>query len=511
MLLGLVEAFADPELVALLNTVSDAREQCPLDFWTSDLFSAAVGTLVCPPSSPTMVLLERLQLVGIGVLPDGSWSDAVGVFRPWQLGHAELCLRLQWAWQKYVAAQVAHRRDFQGLEEVDTTTTRRAIDALQPDQQALLRLGLSGGLFTQNADSHWNGESDRCKWCGQPDSLEHRYFQCPQFADIRGTCAPAATQLRPLLPNALALRGWALHSPTHHRWCRLLDLIPTSVPPLECALDPFGWNHVFTDGSCLWQNQPGYRVAAWGAVLATGLSDSWTCSINGLLGAGHLPGLCQTSYRAELFALGFVLHHAAQGGLRVKIYSDCLGVVNKFHMLTQGCRRLKTTSSSADLWQWVQDSMTRLGQDKVQLVKIAAHRKLSSARTKREFWEFWNNAAADRIAKTANHRRDKAFWDFWETHARCVTGAAEIHRQVVALHVAIGLRSVEAENEQTLDEVTLEAPAPNRDFPMQFQISAWDGTTPQDLALEYGQGMAKRVQCGGLREESMPQAMHQLG
>ena len=77
VLLGLVEAFADPELVALVRTVSDARAQCALDFWTSELFSATVGLLSCPPSSPTMVLLERLQLIGLSVLPDGSFGKLV--------------------------------------------------------------------------------------------------------------------------------------------------------------------------------------------------------------------------------------------------------------------------------------------------------------------------------------------------------------------------------------------------------------------------------------------------
>ena len=493
LLLGVVEAYADPELVALLHTVAEAREQCPVDFWAAELSPVALGLVSCPPSSPTMVLLERIQLVGICIQPDGSWVDSVGPFRPWEIGHGELCVRLQWAWNQYVAAQVSHRVDFQGLASVDTATTRQALLSLPPDQQALYRLGLAGGLFTRNAHSHWNGDSDACKWCHQPDSLNHRYFECPQFEDLRQTLAPAACHLRACLPAALALRGWAIHAPTHLAWCKLLDSITKTVPALECAFDPVGWNSVFTDGSCLWQSCPAYRVAAWGAVLARDLSAQWNFRVAGIVGAGPLPGLCQTAYRAELFALGFVLHHAALGGFRVKIFSDCQGVISKYHLLTQGKARLKTSSSSADLWRWILDSVDKLGLDRIRLEKIAAHRRVTTARTLQEAWKFWNNGAADGVAKSANLRRGKWFWDFWAQHARNVSGAGELHRQIVSLHVAVAMRSVEAEQHETLDDVPAETQQPNRTFPVTFNTAEWDGEVPQALALEYGGDLAKRL------------------
>lgn len=493
ILLGMVESFADPEFVALVKTVTETREQCALDFWASELYPAAVGLLACPPSSPTMVLLERLQLVGIGVCSDGTWEDEIGRFHPWNVGHAELCHRLQWAWQKYVAAQVAHRMDFHGLDNADTACTKLLLESLPPDKQALLRLGLAGGLFTQNAHSHWNGQTNACRWCHLPDSLQHRYFECPQFEDLRRQLAPDAVRLRPSLPNALALRGWAVRPASHIYWCRLLDSIPAEVPGLDCSFKTSGWNHVFTDGSCFWQSSPSFRVAAWGAILAEPLSDSWNFQMKGILGAGPLPGLCQTSYRSELFAIGFALHHAAQGGFRVKIHSDCLGVINKFYLLTQGRKKLKMTSSSADLWQWVLDSVARLGSDRVQVIKIAAHRRLDTARTTLDVWKFWNNGAADKVAKSANLRRHPGFWACWEYHARCVLGATELHRQVAILQVAIAMRSVEADATETLDEAPHLEPTENKEFEVLFDTGQWDGTVPQALALEYGISMAHRL------------------
>lgn len=495
VLLGVVESSVDPEFVALVQTVADTREHCSREFWTSELFPVAIGSLPCPPSSPTMVLLERLQTVGLSVRADGTWVDEIGCFQPWQIGHAELYHGLQWAWQKHVAAQVAHRSDFDGLARVDALTTRVALSSLPVDQQALFRLGLSGGLFTQNAHSHWNGASDACRWCGQTDSLHHQYYICPQFGDLRANLAPDVIRLRDSLPPVLALRGWAVHPSTHLQWCRLLDSLSRAVPQLGCplAFDTDGWNHVFTDGSCLWQSNPAYRVAAWGAVLAVPPSAQWSLSVRGVLGAGPLPGICQTSYRSELYALGFVLHHAAQGGFRVKIYCDCLGVINKFYLLTQGKRKLRKTSSSTDLWQWVLDSVERLGMEKICLHKTAAHRRLQSATTRQELWLYWNNGAADRVAKSANLDRTRVFWTFWETHAACVAGAKEIHRQIVALHMAVAMRSVAAEAAVTLDEAEPEQPQPVREFDMEFQVSAWTGQIPLEFSQEYGSGLSRKV------------------
>ena len=491
--LGLVESFLDPEFLALVHTVADARAQCPVDFWASDLYPVACGHVSCPASSPTSVLLERIQLVGISVLSDGSWVDSIGRFQPWNINYTELCFRLQLMWNRLVAAQVSHRRDFEGLDLVDPASTRRVLGTLSPDKQALLRLGLAGGLFTQDAHSHWNEGPGTCKWCQEPDSLEHRYFQCQQAADLRHNLAPDATSLRAGLPDALALRGWCLRAPSSVGWLRLLSSVSAAIPDLGVPFTTGVWNQVFTDGSCLWQSNVSYRVAAWGAVLASPLSSKWNCDLQGVLGAGPLPGLTQTAYRSELYALAFVLHHAAQGGFRIKVHSDCLGVVNRYHLLTAGRVRLRVNSANADLWRWVLDSVDRLGTQNVQVVKTAAHKQLRNAKTKQEAWAFWNNAAADRVARTANLRRSRAFWDFWEYHAGATAGATELHRQIVALHLAIAERSVQWDGATSLDEVATTVPRPIRTFDKVFDMSDWDGTVPMQLALEYGAGMADRI------------------
>jgi len=493
LLLGLVEAYVDPEFVALIRTVGETRLNCPLDFWASDLFPLAAGITNSPPSSPAAVLLGRIQKVGIAIKPTGHWEDRIGLFHPAHVNFAELCHRLQWQWHQYVCAAVSHRKDFHGLDMVDTTTTRQAINRLAVDDQSMLRLSLAGGLFTQDAHVHWNEGTGSCKWCGQLDSLRHRYFECPNTLDLRTSLAPDVLPLLDLLPEAMVLRSWAIYPPTHLAWLRLLDSVPCAVPSLACAFKPGVLNHVFTDGSCLWQADPAFRVASWAAILADPCSPVWNFSCGGVLGAGHVPGLCQTSYRGELFALAVILHHAALGAFRVKVCCDCLGVVNKYHRLTSGRTALKPNSASADLWTWVLASVAMLGTDGCEVVKIPAHRKLHQAKSRTEVWQFWHNNVVDGVAKHANLDRSPQFWDQWKLHVDQTMAARVLHEQVCALHIAVARRSVQTEAQVTLDEVPIAQPRQLRIFPVEFNTAAWRGDIPLKFATAYGAGLARRI------------------
>ena len=71
LLLGLVESYVDPEFVGIVKTVAESRLQCPLDFWASDVAPVALGHHDSPMSSPAMIVLERIQSIGIAVHPDG--------------------------------------------------------------------------------------------------------------------------------------------------------------------------------------------------------------------------------------------------------------------------------------------------------------------------------------------------------------------------------------------------------------------------------------------------------
>ena len=493
LLLGLVEAYVDPELVAILRTVSEARLHWPLDFWAGELFPLASGFVDGLPSSLAAILLERIQKLGFVIHPDGQWEDQIGQFHPGLVNHTELCHRLQWQWNRYVASLTAYRKDFDGLHNVDATATRQNLAKLAADDQAYMRISLAGGLFTQDAHRHWNEQEGHCKWCGQMDSLQHRYFECPQTLDLRTSHAPDVCRLRGLLPDAMVLRSWAILPPTHVPWLRLLASVPSALPPAGCVLSSVGWTSVFTDGSCFWQACPAYRVAAWGAIVALPTDCAWFSREPCVFGSGPLPGLCQSAYRGELFALGFVLHHAASMSARVKIFCDCLGVVNKFHRLTSGKAVLKSASASADLWQWVLDSVDTLGLENLQVHKTAAHKRLHQATSKRDAWLIWHNSRVDAVAKQANLDRPQTFWKGWQTHVEAVQTADVLHKQVCALHLAVAKRSTQTDREATLDEVPQQVARPTRTFPMAFNKGSWAGDMPPGFAQEYGAGLAHSI------------------
>jgi len=491
LLLGLVEAHADPQHIALLWTCRLARNTCDLDFWTSSVACVANGDLDLPPNAIASILLSRLQQVGLTVDRQGMVHDRFGSFSLASGNFAEVELRLTWAWYQVVAAKVQHRADFHGLWQVDVAATRRTLRALAPDDQALFRLGLIGGLFTESYKSKWTTQPDACRWCGAPDTLAHRYWECVQHADLRSTLAVDAAPVWTSLPPALSLRGWSLLPPTWQRWISTLAQLPGHILAPSEALQPDSWNDLFTDGSCLWQTDAMYRLAAWSVVLAPAFQSSWTPAKTAVLCASVLSGVCQTAFRAELYAVAYAVHWAAQTGAAVRIWSDCLGVVNRVKLLCKGQFKFAVNRPNNDLWLWLATSIDALGADRVQIFKVAAHRTLQSARNAKEMWQFFHNGFADNAARLANHARSEQFWTLWDEHVQATHAARTLSQQVQALHVAIGRRHVRGEGQ--LCPVSTEEPKPTRSFVPRFAMGTWEGQAFPTASRLFGETHIARV------------------
>ena len=440
-----------------------------MDFWQISVAPVAHRDLDSPPNSLGSIALTRAHSLGLQVVRSGHLVDQFGSFCPQTGNPAEIELRLQWAWQGVVAQKVAHRADFGGLWQVDVAATRKAIASLGSDDQAMYRLGLSGGLFTERYKAHWTEQSDACIWCGQTDTLHHRYWECPQHHDLRQKHAPDLPALLDFVPPVLSLRGWAVLPPTWHDWIRILVDLPSSPPVPAVSLHPGQWNEVFTDGSCFHQACPLYRCAAWSVIVAPSFHAGWTPGGAAVVGAACLPGVCQTAYRAELYAVAYVLHWAAVCQAPVRIWTDCLGVLNKFQLLVWGCKRLNVNRSNSDLWAWILLSVESLGRQNIQIKKVPAHRALQSARTRHEVWLFAHNDYADRAARLANQARPAIFWDFWERHVRATIASAAIFDQVRNLHLAVGRRQVQSSVNSTAEPAV--APVrQTREFPVRFVL-----------------------------------------
>lgn len=317
----------------------------------------ASDLIALPPNAPSRILVDRLLAVGIGFADHGLVHDAFGPFQLLTGNFPEIKMRLQWAWTKVVAEELKHRRDFKGLDMADLLTTRKQLAKHSADGQGLLRLGLTGGAFAGDCQSKWDASKLACQWCGEPDSLAHRYWTCSGTVSLRSKHAVDATMLHASLPPVLALRGWAVFPPDRQHLVQMIANIPHTVMKQQCAFRGDVINHVFTDGSCLEQDNAQLRLASWGAVVAMPLTPDWAFEHHGILGAGVLPGLIQHAFRAELYALAFVLHCAAHREVAVHIYTDNQGVIDRFYHLVFGHGRLGSNSSHCDLWNWVLQSV----------------------------------------------------------------------------------------------------------------------------------------------------------
>lgn len=492
IVLGLLEQQLDPQFLAVLHTVRDCREFSAIQDWDAHVLPLGLGLSDQPPGTSSSILVSRLHSVGMTIGSQGFVSDQFGEFNVFTTNFTEISLRLSWAWETVVAHVVSHRQDFHGLDRVDVHSTMDFLRSIPREDQQLMRLSLAGCFFTDDMQAKKHRRQSKCKFCGEPDSLRHRYWQCAVTQKCRDEHGADVLPLLDTLPEALTLRGWALLPPSWSEWCTTLSNLPTTIPQQQCRFAD-GWNDVFTDGSCLFQSDAQVRVASWGAILALPCDQHWEGGVKGVLAADVLPGLIQTAFRAELFALAVVLHFAAEAQAQVRVWTDCLGVVHRMELLLSGTLRIRPSSKNGDLWQWVERSATKLGKSKIQIRKTEAHQRLCDAKTREQYWRFWNNSAVDTLACAANKARPASFWELWERLSTECRAARKLHQQVGQVHLAVAKMSVwncpeaEAEPDEPVE------PREARVFSMDYAAPSGALTAPPVAARKYGYDMVARM------------------
>ena len=126
------------------------------------------------------------------------------------------------------------------------------------------------------------------------------------------------------LPDCQRLHAWAMRPNRQMElwgwWEALQDTTwePMSLPCSGCV-------DLVVDGSCFFPECAPLRLASWAV----------TCARRDLsvppriLHAGLLPGVLQTSFRAEVFAVLAACRFASLSGVQVRVWCDCLGVVRR--------------------------------------------------------------------------------------------------------------------------------------------------------------------------------------
>ena len=411
--LGLLECpQTDPHFWSIYQTFKMVRECGIEDVVHPALFALATGDETYANNGITATVLTRIQTFGWHVSSSHCLSDDFGPFNLFSISIAELRWRMEWAWLKVVAAGVSHRPGFSGLWQIDPARTRAWLSKLNCSDRAAYRKILNGAHVTQDGKHYCQeADSDVCQFCDCSDSRFHRFWGCSVFDECRQGVDSDLMVAIPDLPESVTCYGWALRPSTFHSWYSyFLQLVPPVIP--EVPWHSQSQFHIFTDGSCCHPQYPDLRFASYAMILVDSSANEHAC----ILESGPLPGLRQTSLRAELFAVHRAIKFAASHGVSLMIWSDCLNVVRRLRRICLGAP-VKINSSNADLWSLIADDIHG-GGCQVQVTKVAAHQSLAAAASPLEEWCFKHNRFADRAAASANQRRSKEFWNLLAVHSR---------------------------------------------------------------------------------------------
>ena len=426
---------SDPEFFALQSTFRDAKFLAGPSVMGPllDRASAAEG----PAKGPAALLLARANAVGI------EWDsvavcfrDTWGPFQLWECSWPEVLDRLARMWQYRVLHQLGGRPTFEGLVSCDVLLTRAAFKSFPKPAQGLLRVALNGTFFTCDALCHaGQADSPACPHCGARDSIRHRVLDCPHFQEARGHSPLGRDQLERLAPAQL-LHCWAPASPETDRVRTLLANVGIHLDTFQPFPD---WQeyHLFVDGSCLRPETPALRLAAWAVTIAPVECPSTFLP----LADGLVPGLLQSAFRAELCAMLSALFFAARVGRRVWIWSDCLGVVSRVRRWLLGSWVPTQRTRHFDLWSHVLPLLDRV-QPLVRVCKVSAHLEPSLEPSVGDEWCAFHNNAVDRAAANAQLLRGDVFWGHWQRLCLHWDRELNIAKEVMALHVRIGHRSI---------------------------------------------------------------------
>lgn len=443
--LGLIErSITDPQFWAIMQTFRMVRDCGVATVVHGSLFDLVQGNERYARNGISATLLVRIQTLGWHIPSPECLADDFGSFSLFDVSIEELQWRMEHAWLKVVASSVAHRPGLAELERIDPVRTRQWLSKLKADDRAAYRKLLNGSHITQDG-KHYCQESDTgvCLYCECSDSRFHRFWGCEAFSDCRGGVSPQLWEAIPHLPECVTCYGWALKPTTAIEWFQHLHSL------LPCAVPTHPWPtvelvHAFTDGSCSFPTLPDVRHAAFAIVLA----DPCMVAPAVILESGPLPGIRQTSVRAELFAVHRAVKFAACRGVSLMLWSDCQSVVRRLRRILMGAE-VKLNSPNSDLWTLISDDIHG-GGCSVQVTKIAAHRSIASACSPLEEWGFVHNGFADRAAASANQARGAEFWDILARHSQACLTVDHWNAMIQTVLLQISRRVLHAGREKTI-------------------------------------------------------------
>eukprot|EP00438_Fugacium_kawagutii_P028468 Skav218395 [mRNA] locus=scaffold790:223414:232971:+ [translate_table: standard] len=412
--------------------------ECVAQFY-ADLRWYASATRVS--NGPIGVLVARVAVLGWSLCATGLFQDTIGCFDLLSVSWQELWVRIKIAWIQVMASDVLHRASFAELHHADLGEISRPFASLSEGDASLLRCHMDGMLYPEHARAKFQESHDgACPWCGQPDGFYHRAWQCEHFHEDRKDVPRDVLEMVPSLPLSWSCHCWLAQAPALHDLHRLLCHLPKGslqlAPP---EAEGGSVQNVFVDGSCLHGAEPTLRLAAWAVTWA---DPGFTQCRSELLGAGHVPGLCQTAYRGELYAVKMAIEWVVGTTTVLVIWCDNAAVVRGVNRILHRQRIPKPNQPHSDLWREIFGVVQSLQPAQLQIRKVMSHGDPARAVSMVEAWAFHHNSLVDSAAVGANHRRPSAFMHTWQQVHDVTLRNRHIHKHVCEVHVKTAKRAV---------------------------------------------------------------------
>ena len=449
--LSLVEdAHADPQFVALLDTVFSFRVHNHTDRVAFVLGEVARSTRQRPLPGPCSVLTVRLHQIAWAWVRDTVFVDHRGLecdilSAPSQ----EIRARLKQGWEARVKAIVGRRHTMKGLELMSANLTRIGQEKFMPDQLAILRASLNGTFFTTDKMKYWKNheitddQRGKCKHCGEVDSQLHRHWFCRAFQKCRQHVNPEAiVALSEMLP-CISVHGWMPEPPALKEFQKALMNIPDASQDFLWPCNIANHLYLFTDGGCLSPTQREGRLAMWGVALGQIEMDSFI-SISG----GLVPGWTQTALRGEIWAAISACKFGFYSGKTFELFIDNDEVYRKVQRFRKRRCKLHPNQKDVDLWielaQWMNSTHHLL----TDVTKVVSHQDPLMAKTDGEQWIWRGNDAADSTATSVLQTYPEVYQQ-WKQLQKEIATTAILRQAVHSTIVAIGIEAVTHRPTQT--------------------------------------------------------------
>ena len=425
---------ADPGFWRLRMTVRTflrllGKEPRLLGLWTTFMLGFD-GTLFSGPFSQLLVVLNQ---IGWKIVPPFLLDHDGCSINLLCADEAALDELLYDAWLQHIARSVSQRKTMNDLKGLDPQLLVADTTSLTSLQRSWLDALRSGAFMDHAAQSHFDmTKSADCRVCGVSDDTRH-WLVCPRFHHERQQ-----------------IEGWQTHH-AHDTTALMAHLLPSRSPfavdwkqallDVPCALQDFlsapgqGTQHVFTDGSATCARSP-YQIAAWGSLNST---------TGEFISMGHVPGLRQTSDRAELLAVMSTLAWQQRFQINLHLWIDSkFGADGLLYLLAYG---VTGSWANMDLWLQVEGLLQQIGQLELTPHWIPSHLDTKHLECPFEDWvQLWNDRIDVAVGRF-NLDRSEAFLQLRTAAIQHYDMGVARLRQLRAFYFAVASKTSQAETE----------------------------------------------------------------